>query len=119
MPRRHRASSVFSPGSQFLLIPFPAEHLRVQAEPSIQFGQTVAVLSKLKGVVEMGSKETLLRETLSNDNVEATRSPLEAAVIEFEQAPAINAFRPRRESTPHHRGHRRRNFGPYGVAQTR
>ena len=40
----------------------------------------------------MGSKETLLRETLSNDNVEATRSPLEAAVIEFEQAPAINAF---------------------------
>jgi quercetin dioxygenase-like cupin family protein len=40
----------------------------------------------------MRSKETLLRETLSNDNVEATRASLQAAVIEFEQAPAIKAF---------------------------
>jgi quercetin dioxygenase-like cupin family protein len=40
----------------------------------------------------MRSKETLLRETLSNDNVEATRAPLQAAVIGFEQAPAIKAF---------------------------
>jgi len=40
----------------------------------------------------MRSKETLLRETLSNDNVEATPAPLQAAVIEFEQAPAIRAF---------------------------
>jgi len=40
----------------------------------------------------MRSEETLLRETLSNDNVEATPAPLQAAVIEFEQAPAIKAF---------------------------
>src|SRR5262249_15139809 len=46
----------------------------------------------LKGVVEMRRKETLLREPLSNDNVEATRAPLQAAVIQFEQAPAIKPF---------------------------
>src|SRR5262249_14742381 len=40
-----------SPGSQFLLIPFPAEHFRVRAEPSIQLGKRVAVLDNLKGVV--------------------------------------------------------------------
>ena len=40
----------------------------------------------------MRTRETLLRETLSNDNAEATRASLQAAVIEFEQAPAIKAF---------------------------
>jgi len=40
----------------------------------------------------MRSEETLLRETLSNGNVEVTPAPLQAAVIEFEQAPAIKAF---------------------------
>src|SRR5262244_2024815 len=40
----------------------------------------------------MKSDETLLRETLSSDNVEATPAPLQAAVTEFEQAPAIKAF---------------------------
>src|SRR5215471_8498664 len=40
----------------------------------------------------MRSRETLLRETLSNDNAEATRASLQAAVTEFEQAPAIKAF---------------------------
>jgi quercetin dioxygenase-like cupin family protein len=40
----------------------------------------------------MTSKETLLRETPSNPNVEAARAPLQAAVIEFEQAPAIKPF---------------------------
>jgi len=46
----------------------------------------------LKGVVEMRSKEPVLRATLSNDNVEATRAPLQAAVIEFEQVQAIKPF---------------------------
>src|SRR5262245_56784649 len=32
--------------------------------------------------------------------------------------PAVNALRPRYESTPHHRGHRRRPLGSHGMAQT-
>ena len=40
----------------------------------------------------MRSEETLSRETLSNDNEEATPAPLKAAVIEFEQAPTIKPF---------------------------